>query len=46
MDLYETSPNNFYIFGCGDSNGNSYSVWLFRMLSVNKAAPNKGLYPE
>ncbi len=38
LDVYEASPNNRYIFGCGDKNQDR--IWVFRMLSVNKAMPD------
>jgi hypothetical protein len=46
MDTLDTSPpDNRYLFGCADNNGNSYSAWVFRMLSIGTAVPNVGSNP-
>jgi hypothetical protein len=43
MDVYETGVDR-YTFGCGTNGGNK--VWLFRLLSVNKAPPDYTVSPS
>jgi hypothetical protein len=46
MDKLEvSSPDNRYIFGCAENNGNSYSAGIFRLLSVSGAVPNPRSFP-
>jgi len=45
IDTFETLPNNRYIYGCGDNNGNARDIYFFRAMSVNNAIPDESINP-